>query len=116
MTDDERRKLVSTQQSLDMDAAEPRLPSAIEGLESFSASPTRGARTTTDEDDRESDDGLSRTPTASSTCPATKRMTPSRTTTAAAERGPSAPIRTDRSGSRHAPAARLWCPRRGVVA
>jgi hypothetical protein len=35
MTDDERRKLVSTEQSLEMDA-EPRLPSAIEGLETFS--------------------------------------------------------------------------------
>ena len=34
MTDDERRKLVSTEQSLEMDA-EPRLPSAIEGLETF---------------------------------------------------------------------------------
>jgi hypothetical protein len=37
MTDDERRKLVSTEQSLGMDA-EPRLPSAIEGLETFSLS------------------------------------------------------------------------------
>ncbi|WP_439122398.1 DUF1013 domain-containing protein [Marivita sp.] len=37
MTDDERRKLVSTEQSLEMDS-EPRLPSAIEGLESFSLS------------------------------------------------------------------------------
>jgi len=37
MTDDERRKLVSTEQSLEMDA-EPRLPSAIEGLETFSLS------------------------------------------------------------------------------
>ena len=35
MSDDERRKLVSTEQSLEMDA-EPRLPSAIEGLETFS--------------------------------------------------------------------------------
>ncbi len=37
MNDDERRKLVSTEQSLSMDA-EPRLPSAIEGLETFSLS------------------------------------------------------------------------------
>jgi len=34
MSDDERRKLVSTEQSLEMDA-EPRIPSAIEGLETF---------------------------------------------------------------------------------
>lgn len=34
MSDDERRKLVSTEQSLDMDA-EPRMPTAIEGLETF---------------------------------------------------------------------------------
>lgn len=45
MTDDERRKLVSTEQSLEMDA-EPRLPSAIEGLESFSLG------STTDEDEK----------------------------------------------------------------
>jgi hypothetical protein len=37
MTDDERRKLVSTEQSLGM-APEPRLPTAIEGLETFSLS------------------------------------------------------------------------------
>ncbi|SDY20363.1 DUF1013 domain-containing protein [Citreimonas salinaria] len=37
MNDDERRKLVSTEQSLGMEA-EPRLPSAIEGLETFSLS------------------------------------------------------------------------------
>ncbi|TNJ43010.1 DUF1013 domain-containing protein [Phaeobacter sp. B1627] len=34
MTDDERRKLVSTEQSLEMDA-EPKIPTAIEGLETF---------------------------------------------------------------------------------
>jgi len=34
MTDDERRKLVSTEQSLDM-PAEPRLPRGIAGLETF---------------------------------------------------------------------------------
>ena len=35
MTDDERRKLVSTEQSLDI-SAEPKIPTAIEGLEAFS--------------------------------------------------------------------------------
>ena len=34
MTDDERRKLVSTEQSLGMEA-EPKIPTAIEGLETF---------------------------------------------------------------------------------
>ena len=34
MSDDERRKLVSTEQSLGMDAA-PKIPTAIEGLETF---------------------------------------------------------------------------------
>lgn len=37
MSDDERRKLVSTEQSLGM-TAEPRLPTAIAGLENFSLS------------------------------------------------------------------------------
>jgi len=37
MTDDERRKLVSTEQSLEMDT-EPKIPSAISGLETFSLS------------------------------------------------------------------------------
>jgi len=37
MTDDERRKLVSTEQSLGM-AAEPKMPSAMAGLETFSLS------------------------------------------------------------------------------
>ncbi|SFR08893.1 DUF1013 domain-containing protein [Poseidonocella sedimentorum] len=46
MTDDERRKLVSTEQSLDM-PAEPRIPTAIEGLETFSLS---------DDSDDESED------------------------------------------------------------
>ncbi len=40
MDDDARRKLVSTEQSLGMDP-EPRLPSSIEGLESFSLSDPR---------------------------------------------------------------------------
>ena len=35
LSDDERRKLVSTEQSLDM-PAEPKIPTAIEGLETFS--------------------------------------------------------------------------------
>ncbi len=35
MSDDERRKLLSTEQSLEMEA-EPRIPSSIEGLETFS--------------------------------------------------------------------------------
>jgi hypothetical protein len=37
MTDDERRKLVSTEQSLGMDT-EPKIPTAIEGLERFTLS------------------------------------------------------------------------------
>lgn len=37
MSDDERRKLVSTEQSLTMDT-EPKMPSAIEGLETFTLS------------------------------------------------------------------------------
>ena len=41
MSDDERRKLVSTEQSLEMET-EPRLPSSMEGLESFSLSDPRG--------------------------------------------------------------------------
>ncbi|MBE1292301.1 MAG: DUF1013 domain-containing protein [Rhodobacteraceae bacterium] len=45
MTDDERRKLVSTEQSLEMEA-EPKMPSAIEGLEAFSLA---------DEDEDDSD-------------------------------------------------------------
>ncbi|MCT4557862.1 MAG: DUF1013 domain-containing protein [Pelagimonas sp.] len=50
MTDDERRKLVSTEQSLDMDT-EPRLPSNMEGLEAFSLSDPRG-----DEEEDSKDD------------------------------------------------------------
>jgi len=41
MSDDERRKLVSTEQSLDMDT-EPRIPTAISGLETFSLSDDSG--------------------------------------------------------------------------
>ena len=36
MTDDERRKLVSTETSLAMSGDEPRLPSSMQGLENFS--------------------------------------------------------------------------------
>lgn len=46
MTDDERRKLVSTEQSLGMDP-EPKMPSSMAGLEAFSLSDPRGD----DEDD-----------------------------------------------------------------
>jgi len=48
MSDDERRKLVSTEQSLEMDA-EPKIPSAIEGLETF----TLGSAS--DEDEKKED-------------------------------------------------------------
>lgn len=48
MTDDERRKLVSTEQSLSA-PAEPRLPSSMIGLETFSLSDPRGDE---EEDDR----------------------------------------------------------------
>ncbi|WP_226782067.1 DUF1013 domain-containing protein [Oceaniglobus trochenteri] len=48
MTDDERRKLVSTEQSLGMDP-EPRMPTAIAGLETFSLSGND------DEDEKEKD-------------------------------------------------------------
>ena len=51
MSDDERRKLLSTEQSLDM-PAEPRIPTAIEGLETFSLSDPRGE----DEDEEDQRD------------------------------------------------------------
>jgi len=47
MTDDERRKLVSTEQSLGMDS-ESRMPTAISGLETFSLSEP-------DDDEKETD-------------------------------------------------------------
>ncbi|GGB16260.1 DUF1013 domain-containing protein [Allosediminivita pacifica] len=57
MTDDERRKLVSTEQSLEMEP-EPRLPSAIEGLQSFSLSDPRDEGEEEGEDTESSrDDG-----------------------------------------------------------
>ncbi len=48
MNDDERRKLVSTVQSLEMDS-EPKIPTAIEGLEAFKLM---------DDDDDEEEDNL----------------------------------------------------------
>jgi len=48
MTDDERRKLLSTAQSLEMEA-EPRIPTAISGLETFSL--TSGGDEEDDSDD-----------------------------------------------------------------
>ncbi|WP_147110413.1 DUF1013 domain-containing protein [Tateyamaria sp. syn59] len=50
MSDDERRKLVSTEQSLGMEA-EPKIPTAIEGLETFSLADD-------DEDDKEDESTL----------------------------------------------------------
>lgn len=49
MSDDDRRKLLSTEQSLGMEA-EPRIPTAIEGLETFSLND--------DEDEDDKDDNL----------------------------------------------------------
>jgi hypothetical protein len=49
MTDDERRKLVSTEQSLGM-APEPKMPSSMSGLETFSLSDNS-------DDPRDKDDG-----------------------------------------------------------
>ncbi|MFN3144454.1 MAG: DUF1013 domain-containing protein [Paracoccaceae bacterium] len=49
LTDDERRKLVSTEQSLGMET-EARIPTAIEGLETFTLSDPRG--------DEEEDDSV----------------------------------------------------------
>ena len=51
ISDDERRKLVSTEQSLGM-APEPKMPSAMAGLETFSLSDPRGD----DEDEEITDD------------------------------------------------------------
>ncbi|MDQ2089822.1 DUF1013 domain-containing protein [Marimonas arenosa] len=50
MSDDERRKLVSTEQSLGMEA-EPKIPTAIEGLETFSL-------TGDDEDEKKDEDEI----------------------------------------------------------
>ena len=51
MSDDERRKLVSTEQSLGM-APEPKMPSAMAGLETFTLSDPRGE----EEDDEDMQD------------------------------------------------------------
>ncbi|GIT89750.1 hypothetical protein JANAI62_07650 [Jannaschia pagri] len=48
MTDEERRKLVSTEQSLGQDTEEPAIPASMSGLETFSLSDDR------DDDDRSS--------------------------------------------------------------
>lgn len=58
MSDDERRKLVSTEQSLSM-APEPRIPSSIAGLETFSLSRRH-------EEDDDSDDPRKAVPDADS--------------------------------------------------
>ena len=52
MSDDERRKLVSTEQSLGMEA-EPRMPSAIEGLETFTLG---GSMDVADDDEDDTSD------------------------------------------------------------
>ena len=51
LTDDDRRKLVSTEQSLAMET-EPRIPTAIEGLETF----TLSGRDSEDEEEKERGD------------------------------------------------------------
>jgi len=53
MSDDERRKLVSTEQSLGM-PAEPKMPSAIAGLETFSLSANEDDKDDTDFSDTDS--------------------------------------------------------------
>jgi hypothetical protein len=71
MSDDERRKLVSTEQSLGMEADRPRVDAGLTGLEVFG-----------DEEKDESRPPISRMPTASSTCPPAT-TTRTKTTTAA---------------------------------
>ena len=56
ISDDERRKLVSTEQSLEMEA-EPRIPSAIAGLETFTLS-GRAEETGEEEEAASDDSGL----------------------------------------------------------
>ena len=53
MSDDERRKLVSTETSLSMEP-EPKIPTAIEGLETFSLS---GSSSDDDEEEKPKKDG-----------------------------------------------------------
>ncbi|WP_121630280.1 DUF1013 domain-containing protein [Tropicibacter alexandrii] len=62
MSDDERRKLVSTEQSLEM-TDEPRLPSAIEGFENFSLTDPRGEEEE-DEPDYSDPDSFFKSPAA----------------------------------------------------
>ncbi|WP_158966728.1 DUF1013 domain-containing protein [Chachezhania sediminis] len=50
MTDDERRRLVSTEQSLGM-STEPRIPTAIEGLETFTLGDSNRDDKSDDDDD-----------------------------------------------------------------
>ncbi|MEO0930447.1 MAG: cell cycle transcriptional regulator TrcR, partial [Pseudomonadota bacterium] len=52
MSDDERRKLVSTEQSLGM-PAEPKMPSAMAGLETFSLSDPRDEEEDDQTDERD---------------------------------------------------------------
>ena len=54
MSDDERRKLVSTEQSLEMDQ-EPKIPTAIEGLETFTLGGGSGDSREDDEPIRDAD-------------------------------------------------------------
>ena len=58
MTDDERRKLVSTEQSLGM-PAEPKMPSAMAGLETFSLSDPREEDDEDEKDNRDVSDAES---------------------------------------------------------
>ncbi len=55
MTDDERRKLVSTEQSLGM-SPESKIPSSISGLETFSLSESNDSQDAADEDEEETRD------------------------------------------------------------
>ncbi|KAA9005271.1 DUF1013 domain-containing protein [Histidinibacterium aquaticum] len=55
MTDDERRKLVSTEQSLSMEA-EPKMPTAISGLESFTLGEDKSGQD--DEDEPRHDENI----------------------------------------------------------
>ena len=65
MTDDERRALVSTEASLAMDSSEPRLPTAIEGLETFSFGSSQDEEEETRFDDSRSADSFFNLPASS---------------------------------------------------
>lgn len=58
MSDDERRKLVSTEQSLGMET-EPRIPTAIEGLETFTLGGSKDKDEEKEEDERDVSDAES---------------------------------------------------------